>query len=75
MICSNAFFEMVNKISDEYFKIDLNKLFEHLAPKNERVRDKHVRNLVFGDYSKPDIDSRTYYKITDLDELLTVIEG
>ncbi len=66
---------MVNKISAEQFKIDLYKLLDHLAPKSERLRDKHVRNLVFGDYSKPDIDSKTYDEITDLDELSRVMEG
>jgi dynein heavy chain len=66
---------MTNKIAQDQFKIDFYKLLDHLAPKNERLRDKHVRNLVFGDYGKPDNDSKIYDEITDLDELAKIMDG
>ena len=56
-------------------KVDITKLLEHLAPKNEKLADVHIRSLIFGDFAKADAQDKIYDEITDLDELSKVMEG
>lgn len=53
----------------------MTKLLEHLALKNEKLADFHIRSLIFGDYARSDGDSKIYDEIVDLDELSKVMEG
>ncbi|KAJ8284204.1 hypothetical protein COCON_G00030540 [Conger conger] len=39
-----------------------------------KVTDEEIRNLFFGDYGKPDSDSKAYDEITDLKQLTGVME-
>ena len=59
----------------DILKQDIYKLLEHLAPSNQKLADVHVRNLLFGDYFKPDSDNKVYDEISDLDGLSKVMEG
>ena len=68
------FFELVKSVMQDVLKVDMNKLLEHLTPKNEKLADVHIRSLFFGDYGKPD-GEKIYDEITDLDELSKTIEG
>jgi hypothetical protein len=43
------------------------------VPKNEKLADVHIRNLMFGDYAKPE-GEKVYDEITDLDELTKVMD-
>ena len=71
----NTFFTLTKSVLNDVLKQDINKLLEHLAPNNEKLADVHIRNLIFGDYAKPDGDSKIYDEISDLDGLSKVMEG
>lgn len=69
------FFNLVKKISDDVIKIDLNKLLEHLKQDTPGpLNDNHIRNLIFGDYAKPDEGEKIYDEVTDLSELSKIME-
>jgi dynein heavy chain, axonemal len=68
------FFQMVKKISDDVMKCDLTKLLDHLRHDGLALTDYHIRNLIFGDYAKPDDSEKTYDEITDLSELSRIME-
>ena len=70
-----TFFGMVKSVMAELMKVDIGKLLESLVPKNEKLADVHIRNLIFGDFAKPDATDKIYDEITDLDELSKVMEG
>ncbi|KAJ0065373.1 hypothetical protein NL108_007570 [Boleophthalmus pectinirostris] len=58
-----TFFTIVKQRTSEYFKQSVDK-----------ITDEHIRSLFFGDYAKPDGDSRAYDEITDLRALQKVME-
>lgn len=66
---------MVKKISDDVMKMDLNKLLDHLRNDDSgALNDNHIRNLIFGDYTKPDDGEKIYDEVTDLSELSKIME-
>ncbi len=72
---SSVFFELVKQVSSDSLKIDITKLLEHLLPNpTDKMTDKHIRSLFFGDYGKPE-GEKIYDEITDLDELAQVMDG
>lgn len=70
-----TFFNLVKGVSNDILKVDLPKLLEHLTPKNEKLADVHIRSLLFGDYCKPEADTKIYDEVADLDELTKIMEG
>jgi dynein heavy chain len=71
----NTFFNLTKTVLQDVLKNDIYKLLEHLSPKNDKLADIHVRNLLFGDYFKADSDNKIYDEISDLDGLSKVMEG
>uniref|UniRef100_A0A8D3C4I0 AAA+ ATPase domain-containing protein n=1 Tax=Scophthalmus maximus TaxID=52904 RepID=A0A8D3C4I0_SCOMX len=67
------FFSIVKERTMDGFKLSLEKVFAHLSP-DGIVVDECIRSLFFGDYAKPDSDSRAYDEITDLQALQDVME-
>ena len=67
------FFNIAKNVAQDILKVDFTKLLEHLVPKNEKLADVHIRNLMFGDYAKPE-GEKVYDEITDLDELTKVMD-
>ncbi|XP_008419893.1 dynein heavy chain 3, axonemal isoform X1 [Poecilia reticulata] len=67
------FFEIVKDKTSAVFKMDLDKLLGHLSA-DGTVVDEDIRSLFFGDYAKPDADTRAYDEITDLQALQEVME-
>ncbi|KAF0024691.1 hypothetical protein F2P81_023493 [Scophthalmus maximus] len=67
------FFSIVKERTMDGFKLSLEKLLSHLSP-DGIVVDECIRSLFFGDYAKPDSDSRAYDEITDLQALQDVME-
>jgi dynein heavy chain, axonemal len=73
-----TFFELIKKVSNDLLKTDIPKLLEHLIPETDEsqiLRDDHIRSLIFGDYSNPDVIEKVYDEITDLSATTKVIEG
>ncbi|KAI1896260.1 hypothetical protein AGOR_G00092970 [Albula goreensis] len=68
-----TFFEIVKTRLSDYFKQNIDKLLGHLSPSG-KVTDESIRSLFFGDYSKPDSDTKAYDEITDLQQLMEVME-
>ncbi|XP_028284148.1 dynein heavy chain 3, axonemal [Parambassis ranga] len=68
-----TFFIIVKEQTSSVFKQSLEKLLSHLSP-DGRVVDENIRSLFFGDYAKPDSDTRAYDEITDLHALQEVME-
>ncbi|XP_053190892.1 dynein axonemal heavy chain 3 [Scomber japonicus] len=68
-----TFFSIVKERTSFFFKQNIEKLLSHLSP-DGKVADETVRNLFFGDYAKPDSDTKAYDEITDLHALQEVME-
>ncbi|CAG5890787.1 unnamed protein product [Menidia menidia] len=68
-----TFFAIVKENTSNFFKMSLEKLLSHLSP-DGKVVDESIRSLFFGDYSKPDSDTKAYDEITDLNALQEVME-
>ncbi|XP_039631019.1 dynein heavy chain 3, axonemal [Polypterus senegalus] len=68
-----TFFHIIKETTSNYFKQSLDKLLSHLTPSG-KVSDENIRSLFFGDYLKPDADTRAYDEITDLRQLTGVME-
>uniref|UniRef100_A0A5S6LE06 Protein MCM10 homolog n=1 Tax=Xenopus tropicalis TaxID=8364 RepID=A0A5S6LE06_XENTR len=65
-----VFFNMVKETTSNCFK---QSALSHLAPTG-KVVDDNIRSLFFGDYFKPDSDTKIYDEITDLKHLTSVME-
>ncbi|KAL0984291.1 hypothetical protein UPYG_G00139540 [Umbra pygmaea] len=68
-----TFFNIVKERTSGYFKQSLDKLLSHLTPSG-KVVDENIRSLFFGDYAKPDSDTKAYDEITDLQALTNVMD-
>ncbi|XP_076154944.1 dynein axonemal heavy chain 3 [Alosa pseudoharengus] len=68
-----TFFNIVKERTSDYFKQSMDKLMGHLTLSG-KVEDDDVRSLFFGDYTKPDSDTRSYDEITDLKALTAIME-
>lgn len=70
-----TFFKLVATVCNDILKNSIGLLLEHLLPKTSaeqtgvKLADVHIRNLLFGDYGKPDSGERIYDEIVDLDGL------
>ncbi|KAG8433111.1 hypothetical protein GDO86_017410 [Hymenochirus boettgeri] len=69
----HIFFHMVKDTTSSCFKQSVDKVLSHLAPTG-KVVDDNIRSLFFGDYFKPDSDTKIYDEITDLKHLTSVME-
>ncbi|CAF0812221.1 unnamed protein product [Brachionus calyciflorus] len=70
------FFSLVKKVLNEILKIDMDKLLEHLTePQGSKLTDNNIRSLIFGDYARPESESKIYDEITDLNELSKTMDG
>uniref|UniRef100_A0A8C9VVG4 Dynein axonemal heavy chain 3 n=1 Tax=Scleropages formosus TaxID=113540 RepID=A0A8C9VVG4_SCLFO len=67
------FFDIVKERTSGFFKQTIDKLLGHLT-QSGKVTDETVRNLFFGDYAKPDSDTKAYDEIKELKELMEVME-
>uniref|UniRef100_A0A3B5AK42 Dynein axonemal heavy chain 3 n=1 Tax=Stegastes partitus TaxID=144197 RepID=A0A3B5AK42_9TELE len=67
------FFIIIKEKTSDFFKLSLEKLLSHLSP-DGKVVDESIRSLFFGDYAKPDSDTKVYDEITDLQALQEVME-
>ena len=74
IICRSTFFNLVKKIADDILKADFVKLLDHLRHDGLPLNDNHIRNLIYGDYAKPDDGEKNYDEITDLNELSKIME-
>eukprot|EP00064_Thunnus_orientalis_P010890 superscaffoldBa00001518_g10919 len=68
-----TFFSIVKERTSFFFKQSVEKLLSHLSP-DGKVADETIRSLFFGDYAKPDSDTKAYDEITDLHALQEVME-
>ncbi|KAK0140700.1 Dynein heavy chain 3, axonemal [Merluccius polli] len=68
-----TFFNIVQDRTSSFFKQTIDKLLSHLSL-NGKVQDENIRSLFFGDYSKPDADTKAYDEIDDLRALQEVME-
>uniref|UniRef100_A0A4W6EFX0 Dynein axonemal heavy chain 3 n=1 Tax=Lates calcarifer TaxID=8187 RepID=A0A4W6EFX0_LATCA len=68
-----TFFSIVKERTSNCFKQSVEKLLSHLSP-DGKVADESIRSLFFGDYAKPDSDTKAYDEITDLHALQEVME-
>ncbi|XP_069839891.1 dynein axonemal heavy chain 3 isoform X1 [Dendropsophus ebraccatus] len=68
-----TFFSMVKETTSNCFKQSVDKVLSHLTPTG-KVVDDNIRSLFFGDYFKPDSDTKVYDEITDLKQLTSVME-
>ncbi|GAA6232467.1 dynein heavy chain 3, axonemal [Lates japonicus] len=68
-----TFFSIVKERTSSCFKQSVEKLLSHLSP-DGKVADESIRSLFFGDYAKPDSDTKAYDEITDLHALQEVME-
>ncbi|OCT61613.1 dynein heavy chain 3, axonemal [Xenopus laevis] len=68
-----VFFNIVKETTSNCFKQSVDKVLSHLAPTG-KVVDDNIRSLFFGDYFKPDSDTKVYDEITDLKHLTSVME-
>ena len=66
------FFEIVKDTTQQQFKVSLEKLLRHLAPRGQ-LEDDHIRGLFFGDYMGSG-DNRVYDEVTDFSKLTEVME-
>ncbi|XP_075305326.1 dynein axonemal heavy chain 3 [Odontesthes bonariensis] len=69
----DTFFMIVKENTSNFFKMSLEKLLSHLSS-DGKVADESIRSLFFGDYAKPDSDTKAYDEITDLNALQEVME-
>jgi dynein heavy chain len=67
------FFEIVKDTTQQQFKVSLEKLLRHLAPRGQ-LEDDHIRGLFFGDYMGSG-DNRVYDEVTDFSKLTEVMES
>ncbi|XP_062266298.1 dynein axonemal heavy chain 3 [Platichthys flesus] len=67
------FFGIVKERTMKYFDQSVEKLLSHLSL-DGNVVDESIRSLLFGDYGKPDSDTKAYDEITDLQALQEVME-
>ncbi|XP_040928837.1 dynein axonemal heavy chain 3 isoform X2 [Betta splendens] len=67
------FFTIVKERTLSVFKQSLDKLLNHLS-QNGKVVDESIRSLFFGDYAKPESDTKAYDEVTDLHALQDVME-
>ncbi|KAM7373014.1 hypothetical protein PAMP_007900 [Pampus punctatissimus] len=68
-----TFFSIVKERTSFFFKQTVEKLLNHLSP-DGKIMDETIRSLFFGDYAKPDSDTKAYDEITDLHALQEVME-
>nr|XP_043909238.1 dynein axonemal heavy chain 3-like [Solea senegalensis] len=68
-----TFFGIVKQRTTKHFKLSLDNLLRHLTT-NGKVVDENIRSLFFGDYIKPDTESKIYDEITDVNVLQEVME-
>nr|XP_019946415.1 PREDICTED: dynein heavy chain 3, axonemal [Paralichthys olivaceus] len=68
------FFSIVKERTMKYFELSVEKLLSHLSP-DGNVVDESIRSLLFGDYAKPDSDTKVYDEIKDLNALQEVMES
>ncbi|MED6291229.1 Dynein heavy chain 3, axonemal, partial [Characodon lateralis] len=68
-----TFFTIVKEKTSNFFKMNLENLLCHLG-RDGTVIDENIRSLFFGDYAKPDSDTKAYDEITDLHSLQEVME-
>ncbi|XP_069555861.1 dynein axonemal heavy chain 3 [Brachyistius frenatus] len=68
-----TFLTIVKEKTSNFFKLSLEKVLSHLSP-DGKVVDDNIRSLFFGDYLKPDSDTRVYDEITNLHALQEVME-
>ena len=66
------FFEIVKDTTQQQFKISLDKLLRHLAPRGQ-LEDDNIRGLFFGDYMTSG-DMRAYDEVTDFAKLTDTME-
>lgn len=67
-----TFFGVVKDACQAHFKQNVDKVLAHLT-QTGKVKDEHIRSLIFGDYMNPD-GPKVYNEVTDLKELTIAIE-
>ncbi|KAG8513614.1 Dynein heavy chain 3, axonemal [Galemys pyrenaicus] len=68
-----VFFNMAKETTSNCFKQSMEKVLIHLSPTGKIV-DDNIRSLFFGDFFKPESDTKVYDEITDLKQLTVVME-
>ncbi|KAJ8964394.1 hypothetical protein NQ317_006775 [Molorchus minor] len=67
-------FTMVKKSCYEGLRQQMDKVCEALVPEDEQLGPQHIRNLFYGNYGNPDSDAKIYDEITDMNDLVRVME-
>nr|XP_023674913.1 dynein heavy chain 3, axonemal [Paramormyrops kingsleyae] len=67
------FFNIVKERTSGIFKESMDMLLSHLALAG-KMTDEAIHSLFFGNYATPDSDVKAYDEITDLQQLLAVME-
>ncbi|KAJ8968035.1 hypothetical protein NQ317_017172 [Molorchus minor] len=67
-------FTMVKKSCYEGLRQQMDKVCEALVPEEEQLGPQHIRNLFYGNYGNPDSDAKIYDEITDMNDLVRVME-
>ncbi|XP_062507706.1 dynein axonemal heavy chain 3-like [Corticium candelabrum] len=68
-----AFFEMIKETLQQMFKMNIDRLFQHLRS-DGAICDDDMRSLFFGNYINPTVDQKVYDEVTDLTKLTEVME-
>ncbi|KAK3717325.1 hypothetical protein QZH41_011557, partial [Actinostola sp. cb2023] len=69
------FFDLIKETTKQQFKLDLDRLVGHLVPTGQKLKDDHIRNLFFGDYTVPDSADKIYDEVNDFKVLTAQIEA
>ncbi|KAG7518207.1 dynein heavy chain 12, axonemal [Solea senegalensis] len=69
-------YELMNNILKDHFKESFDQVFDHLKEGSKLV-EEDMRNLLFGDYMKPDLDGeeRLYAEVLSMESFAQVVES
>ncbi|XP_043080221.1 dynein axonemal heavy chain 12 [Puntigrus tetrazona] len=70
-------YSLISNIVKEHFKENFDTVFEHLKDGNKPICEENMRNLLFGDYMRPDVDEseRLYAEVPSMERFSEVVEA
>ncbi|XP_068632055.1 dynein axonemal heavy chain 3 [Battus philenor] len=69
-------FDIVYKSVYAYYRVHMDQVLNELGyiPEGEKLADRHVNNIFFGNYMEPDADPKVYDQVMDLDDMAVKME-
>ncbi|XP_017568229.2 dynein heavy chain 12, axonemal isoform X1 [Pygocentrus nattereri] len=70
-------YNLMNDIVKEHFRESFDAVFEHLKAGKKPLCEEDMRNLLFGDYMTPDVDTseRLYAEVPSMESFSQVVES